>query len=70
MKKRILEILKAKNEYISGQMLCEELGISRTAVWKNINSLKKEGYVIDSVNNKGYKLLMTPRNLFLFPEFG
>lgn len=60
MKKRILEILKTQNEYISGQRLCEELGISRTAVWKNINSLKKEGYVIDSVNNKGYKLLMSP----------
>lgn len=60
MKKKILEILKKNEDYKSGQVLSEELGISRTAVWKNINSLKKEGYVIDSVNNRGYKLLTSP----------
>ena len=57
MKSKILELLKNTDSYISGQKLCENLGVSRTAVWKIINQLKEEGYVIDSVNNKGYKIL-------------
>jgi len=52
MKSKILELLKNTDSYISGQKLCENLGVSRTAVWKIINQLKEEGYVIDSVNNK------------------
>ncbi|MCM1159213.1 MAG: biotin--[acetyl-CoA-carboxylase] ligase [Bacteroidales bacterium] len=60
MKEKIVEILKAKSDYVSGQEICNMLGVSRTAVWKNINALKAEGYRIDSVNNKGYKLLGEP----------
>ena len=33
------------------------LGVSRTAVWKNIQKLKEEGYPIEAVTNKGYRLL-------------
>ena len=33
------------------------LGVSRTAVWKNIKKLKEEGYPIEAVTNKGYRLL-------------
>lgn len=60
MKRKILEILKAEAGYISGQAMSKRLGISRTAVWKYMNGLKEEGYVIDSVNKKGYKLLQEP----------
>lgn len=60
MKAKILELLKNTDDYISGQRLCEILGVSRTAVWKIINQLKDEGYVIDSINNKGYKILSSP----------
>jgi BirA family biotin operon repressor/biotin-[acetyl-CoA-carboxylase] ligase len=60
MKNRILEILKNSEDYVSGQDLCRELGISRSAVWKNINTLKNKGYIIDAVNNKGYKLIECP----------
>lgn len=60
MKNRILEILQHADGYVSGQQLCELLGVSRTAVWKNINSLKKQGYVIEGVNNKGYRLVNSP----------
>ncbi len=41
MKKKILELLKNSDDFISGQTICEKLGVSRTAVWKNINTLKK-----------------------------
>ena len=60
MKSKVLELLKHSDDYISGQRICEQLGVSRTAVWKVMNRLREEGYVIDSVNNKGYKLLSCP----------
>ena len=56
MKEKILRLLRENNDYISGQAICESLGVSRTAVWKVIKQLKNEGYEIDSVSNKGYHL--------------
>jgi BirA family biotin operon repressor/biotin-[acetyl-CoA-carboxylase] ligase len=62
-KNRVLELIKGCDGYISGQQICEQLNISRTAVWKNINLLKKEGYVIEAVRNKGYHLVMNTDRL-------
>ena len=47
-------------EYISGQELCSRFGVSRTAVWKVMNQLKAEGYEIEAVQNKGYRLKASP----------
>lgn len=60
MKTEILKILRGTDGYVSGQELCDKLGVSRTAVWKVIGSLKEEGYEIDSVSRKGYRLLSSP----------
>lgn len=60
MKEQILRMLRQQNQYISGQHMCKELGVSRTAVWKVINQLKEEGYVIEAVSNKGYVLKDSP----------
>ena len=60
MKNKILEALKNGSDYISGQELCETLKVSRTAIWKNINALKNEGYVIDAISNRGYRLISSP----------
>ena len=60
MKSEILYLLRNADGYISGQQLCEAFGVSRTAVWKAINQLKEEGYVIDSVQNKGYRITEYP----------
>lgn len=60
MKEKILELLQKNSDYISGQKICDMFGVSRTAVWKNINALKNEGYMIDSINNRGYKLISEP----------
>lgn len=56
MKNKILELLKNTDDYVSGQELCERFGVSRTAVWKAINRLKKDGYQIDAIQNRGYRL--------------
>lgn len=60
MKNKILTILLGSNEYISGQALAEELGVSRQAVWKGVNALREDGFDISSVPNKGYKLASAP----------
>jgi len=61
MKDEILkELINNKNGYLSGQELSNKLGISRTAIWKHINKLKEEGYIINSVTNKGYILVEAP----------
>ncbi len=56
MKSEILAFLRQRGEYVSGQELCEHFGVSRTAVWKAIGQLKKEGYHIEAVQNRGYLL--------------
>lgn len=60
MKTKVLKALKKADGFLSGQQLCENLGVSRTAVWKVITQLKEEGYEIESVRNKGYCLLTVP----------
>lgn len=56
-KYKILDILmKNKGKFISGEKLKEEIGVSRTSIWKGIKSLKEKGYDIEGVNNKGYCL--------------
>lgn len=59
MKAEILTLLRDNTDYISGQELCERFGVSRTAVWKAVNQLKKEGYEIEAVQNRGYRLVST-----------
>lgn len=66
MKEKILRILKEADDYVSGQDICEQLGVSRTAVWKNINQLKEEGYEIEAVQNRGYILKQTADSLSEF----
>lgn len=60
MKSQILAALGRTDGYVSGQELCEMLQVSRTAVWKVINQLKEEGYIIESVPRKGYRILERP----------
>lgn len=57
MKSEILRLLRESEGYVSGQELCNRFGVSRTAVWKAINSLKESGYQIEAVPNRGYHLV-------------
>lgn len=56
MKTQILKRLKEQEGYLSGQELCDSFGVSRTAVWKVVKQLQSEGYQIEAVRNKGYRL--------------
>lgn len=56
-KEKVLKILEENKEtYTSGEEIANALNISRNAVWKAINELKKAGYEVTAVTNKGYML--------------
>lgn len=57
LKSDILLFLEENTDsYLSGQYLAKKFGVSRNAVWKAINQIKEDGYIIDSVQNRGYCL--------------
>lgn len=58
-KKEILERLR-QGAPVSGEELGRNIGVSRTAVWKHISELKRQGYVIDSVPGRGYHMVSAP----------
>lgn len=64
----ILTWLRNSEDYVSGQQLCDRFGVSRTAVWKVINQLKEEGYQIESVPRKGYRLVESPADVYSLSE--
>ena len=61
MRKTIADFLKSnKGKFISGERIANVLGISRAAVWKHIQQLRKSGYKILSSEHSGYKLQVSP----------
>lgn len=57
-KESILALLKeSRGSYINGADAAEKLGVSGTAVWKAVNRLRDEGYQIEAVTNRGYRLI-------------
>lgn len=53
---RILELLRRQEGFLSGEDIGKELSITRAAVWKGIKKLREEGYEIEAVTNRGYRL--------------
>ena len=53
---RILELLRRQEGFLSGEDIGRELSITRAAVWKGIKKLREEGYEIEAVTNRGYRL--------------
>ncbi len=67
IKGEVLKALRESSDYVSGEVLSKELGISRVSIWKHIHSLKKDGYLVET-SPKGYRLLSSP-DLLLPCEF-
>lgn len=59
----LLSMMTESKEYISGEDISRRLGVSRTAVWKYIEDLRKAGYVIEALPRRGYRLLERPDKL-------
>ncbi|MEK3881418.1 biotin--[acetyl-CoA-carboxylase] ligase [Paenibacillus sp. PL2-23] len=49
-----------KDQYVSGGMMSQELGVSRTAVWKQIKKLEGAGYEFEASTKLGYRLVFAP----------
>ena len=60
MKAEVLKMLRESDGYVSGQQICERFGVSRTAVWKVIRRLQEEGYQVEAVRNRGYRIVDSP----------
>ncbi len=59
IREKVLELL-GSGETVSGERLARELSVSRNAVWKAMNGLRQEGYGIEAVTNRGYRLVSVP----------
>jgi BirA family transcriptional regulator, biotin operon repressor / biotin---[acetyl-CoA-carboxylase] ligase len=66
---RVLEILERAAGPISGEMISSELGVTRSAVWKQINELRRMGYTISSSQKTGYQLTHTSDKLLPYEIF-
>lgn len=66
MQNKILDFLKRKSDYVSGDQVSHRLGITRQALWKHIQELKESGYDIVAVPHLGYKLVSSPDRLTPF----
>ncbi|MGI6176451.1 MAG: biotin--[acetyl-CoA-carboxylase] ligase [Christensenellales bacterium] len=62
-----LLLVQHYGKFVSGEEISQALNITRSAVWKHINTLKALGCDIVSVRNRGYKLQRMPD--ILSPEF-
>ncbi|MGH4124919.1 MAG: biotin--[acetyl-CoA-carboxylase] ligase [Clostridium sp.] len=68
MKEKILKLLKESgNDFISGQKISKDLGVSRAAIWKYINTIKEDGYEIEAISRKGYRIISSP-DILTFEE--
>ena len=61
--KLIALLSESKEEYISGQALSESLDISRNSIWKHMKELEKDGYEIEGVPRKGYRIKQLPNKV-------
>lgn len=64
MQEKILDFLKRKQDFASGEEISHRLGITRQALWKHIQELKETGYEITAVPHLGYRLVSLPDRLF------
>jgi len=65
IKREILRFFyENKNEYVSGEEISALLGFSRASLWKHINKLRLDGYLIEAVPHVGYTLKSTPDKMY------
>lgn len=53
-------LFEADGQPVSGQEIADEFGLSRTAIWKYVKDLEKDGYEIGTIRKKGYYLITVP----------
>lgn len=60
-RQKVLELLRSRaDHYLSGEEIAEQLGLSRAAVWKAVDGLRKEHYTVEARTGLGYRLIAAP----------
>jgi BirA family transcriptional regulator, biotin operon repressor / biotin---[acetyl-CoA-carboxylase] ligase len=59
----MLNFLREKDCFVSGELLAARVGLSRAGVWKRLNRLKAMGYLIEGEPRRGYRLVSAPDKL-------
>ena len=63
-KQSVLRLLQASaGQFVSGEGISSELGITRAAVWKAVDALRRDGYEIEARKSQGYRLTVAPDRL-------
>lgn len=62
-REQVAALLAGSRDYLSGEEMSRALGVTRAAVWKEVEALRKEGWPIRSSTRKGYRLDGPPPEL-------
>jgi BirA family biotin operon repressor/biotin-[acetyl-CoA-carboxylase] ligase len=57
------ELLSAETGFVSGNKLAKQLGLSRVAVWMQLQKLTKQGFAFEAARSRGYRLVKSPPQL-------
>jgi len=57
------ELLARDSGHVSGTRLAKLLGLSRVAIWMQLQKLTRQGFVFEAARSRGYRLLQTPPQL-------
>ena len=61
LEEEVLALLRGHGEgHLSGEAMSRTLAVSRAAVWKAVEALRRDGYQITSAPNRGYRLAGGP----------
>ena len=62
-KEEVLSLLLSADSPVSGEQISRTFGVSRAAVHKTIEQLRRDGYAIEAATNRGYRLVSKPDRL-------
>ncbi len=63
MQERIIHLLRKSSGYVSGEEISRDLNISRAGIWKHIEDFRRQGYEIDAISRRGYRIRTSPDKL-------
>lgn len=64
IRNHVLSYLQNNREgFVSGEAISQNLGISRAGVWKHVQSLRRQGFMIEASSRCGYRLIAVPEKL-------
>lgn len=56
-------LLRAKENFVSGNHLAEKLGVSRVSIWGRMEQLRSQGFEFEGITRKGYRIIKKPESL-------